>query len=396
LKICYVAVDVAIPHFRGASTHVYEVAKHLSECGHEVHVVSRRIGFNQSSYEFLSDFHVHRMFRGVLNPLPSSSYVKLEESMEKPMGFVSRLYEAYLFTIFALVAGLTVARIVKKYGLDAIIERETSFGAGAISSILTGRPVILEIIGPRYSRLSIWKAKKILAYTKLMLRNFVPSKKLVFVTAAVDEKKFRPDWAERESLREKMHLSNLVVVGYVGTFAKWHGIEELIDASERVLKEFPNVRFLMVGPYYEQAKHLVELHGISNAYTFTGAVPYSEVARYVNAADILVAPYNPAKSELRRKYGIGFPLKVFEYMACGKPVITTSVEPITQVLKNGKTGILVAPGEVEALARSLINLIHNSEFAASIGKAARQEVVENYSWRRFAEFLGNLLVAESR
>ncbi len=391
MKICYVAVDVAIPHFRGASTHVYEVAKHLAEQGHEVHVVSRRIGFTQRHHEFLNSFNVHRMLRGVLIPLPLSSYVQLKGPMEKPVGFVSRLYEVYLFTIYALAAGLAVSRIVKKHGLDIIMERETSFGVGAIASILSGRPMILEIIGPRYSKLSVGRAGKILVYTNLMIRDFVPPKKLVFVTAAVDVENFRPNLLERKGLREKLGLQDSVVVGYVGTFAKWHGIEELIDASEKVLKKFSSVRFLMVGPYYEYARRLVQLRGISNTYLFTGAVPYADVPKYINAADILVAPYNPAKSELRRRWGVGSPLKVFEYMACEKPTITTSIEPITEIIQDGETGILVPPGNSRALAEAIIHLIEKPDLMERNGKAARESVEKYYSWGVFAMNLENIL-----
>jgi len=331
------------------------------------------------------------MLRGIFVPLPFSSYVQLRGKGEKPQGFISGLYETYLFTVYTLMAGLAVYRVIKRYDLDVIVERETSFGAGAIASILSKRPMVLEVIGPRYSKLSVRRAKKILIYTRLMVQDFVPSEKLVFVTAAVNVENFKPDFAQREILREKLGLQDSVVIGYVGTFAKWHGIEELINASERVLKEFSNVRFLMVGPYYEYAKRLVQQHGISKAYLFTGAVPYADVPKYMNAADILVAPYNPARSKLRRRYGIGSPLKVFEYMACAKPVIATAIEPITNVIENGKTGILIPPGDHEALAKAIINLIHNFNFAMDIGKAAMQEVERRYSWHKFVGVLENVL-----
>jgi len=391
LKICYVAVDVAVPYFRGASTHVYEVAKHLAERGHEVHVVSRRLDLAQRSYEFLDGFHIHRVSRGFIVPLPFSRYTQLEGDLEKPVGVVGKLYEAYLFTIYALIAGLVVSHIVKNHHLDVIIERETSFGAGATASILTGRPMVLEVIGPRYSGLSIRKATRIFLYTKLMVRDSVPLEKLIFVTSAVDLNHFKPDSAWRESMREKLGLGDSTVIGYVGTFASWHGIEELVSASPKLLKEFPKARFLMVGPYYEHAKRLVATRGILGAYLFTGAVSYSDVPQYMNASDILVAPYNPEKSQLRAKYGIGSPLKVFEYMACAKPIITTSVEPITQVIQNAKTGILIPPGNKDALFKAIAYLINNSGVATSMGRAAREEVESHYSWDAFVRLLENVL-----
>jgi len=390
VKICYIAVDVAIPHYRGASTHVYEVAKFLTQIGHKVHVISRRNNRTQPNYEILEGIHVHRIFRGIITPLPYSSYQRLERR-GKPPGLLDKLYEEYLFKIYPLYAGLITSQVIKKHGIEVMIERETSFGAGAVASTITGKPMILEIIGPRYSKNSFKKSKKILAYTTAMIREPVPHKKLILVSAIVDVKNFRPNPAEGKIVRERYGLQNLTVIGYIGTFAAWHGIEELIDASEKVLKRFPSVRFLMVGPYFEDAKELTEKRGLSNAYEFTGAVPHSDVPKYINAADILIAPYNPAKSELRRRYGIGSPLKVFEYMACGKPVITTSVEPITQTIQNKKTGILVPSGNSKALSEAIIHLIEKQKLAQTIGKAARKEVEKHYSGEAFAKQLEIIL-----
>lgn len=378
------AVDVAIPHFRGASTHVYEVAKHLAKGGHEVHVISRRTDHRRTRYVVLNDVHIHRIYRGIVSPLPSSTYEELQsEPPSIGAGLVDRFYEKYLFTVYALYAGFITSHVIKRHDLEVIIERETSFGAGGVASFLTGRPMVLEIIGPRYSRFSFTKSKKILAYTESMIRDPVSPEKLELVTAAADIESFKPNPEWGKAVREKYDLQNCAVVGYIGTFAPWHGLEELVDASLKVIRGFSNVRFLMVGPYFNYARRLAEKNGVSRRYIFTGPVPYEEVPKYINAADILVAPYNPASSELRSKYGIGSPLKVFEYMACGKPVITTSVEPITRVIHDGHTGRLVPPGDSEALSEAIIHLIRNAETRDKIGRMARQEVERHYSWKAF-------------
>ncbi|UCH37409.1 MAG: glycosyltransferase, partial [Candidatus Bathyarchaeota archaeon] len=71
-NICYLTPDVAIPHYRGASTHVYEVAKNLVKLGHAVHVISRRISSNQPSFEIWEGIRVHRVYRGLFSSLPST------------------------------------------------------------------------------------------------------------------------------------------------------------------------------------------------------------------------------------------------------------------------------------------------------------------------------------
>jgi len=224
-----------------------------------------------------------------------------------------------------------------------------------------------------------------------MLRNPVRSDRLVFVEASADTEKFRPNEAWGRMVREKYGLGGAVVVGYVGTFAGWHGIEDLIHASLIVARRCPNVRFLMVGPNYEWAERLTAERGVKNLFTFTGPIPYDQVPWFINAADVLVAPYNPARSELRRRYGIGSPLKLFEYMACGKPVVATAVPPIRRVVRDGVNALLVPPGDVNALADAIIRLIEDPPFAGRLGKTARKEVVGRYSWEHFASRLQDLM-----
>jgi len=392
MKVCYIAVDVAVPHFRGASTHVYEVAKNLTRLGHTVHVISRRLSPNQAGYELLDGINVHRLYRGLVAPLPFSKYNKLDESSEQqePRS-LGKLYTKYLFTIYPRLVGHVAARIIRRYGLDVIVERETSFGAGAVASTLTGKPMVLELIGPRYSKESLARSRKIILYTRSMLQDPVSPEKLFFVSAATDTTSFKPDSAVRRAVREKFGFQNSTVIGYVGTFPKWHGVEELIHSSVSVLQRFPSTKFLMVGPYYGYAKQLVEKLGLSSSFTFTGPVPYSEVPRYINASDIMVAPYNPAKSELRKKYGIGSPIKLFEYMACAKPVITTDIGIITEVVQDGKTSIIVPQGARVGLSEAIVRLMENPRVAAEIGQAGRVLVENQYSWMALAKGIEGVL-----
>lgn len=302
------------------------------------------------------------------------------------------LYTLYLFTFFALYAGLATARIIKTYHVDVILERESSLGAGAIASLLTGRPMVLEIIGPRYSRLSLKRAKKIIAYTRSMIREAVPEQDLRIVSAAVDVKTFTPNSAAGRRVRLKHDLGESPVIGYVGTFQTWHGVEDLVCAAQQVLARLPSAKFLMVGPYFRNTKLLASQKGLAKAFVFTGPVSHTEIPDLINASDVLVAPYDPSRSGLRKKYGMGSPLKIFEYMACRKPVIATSVEPITEIVEDQVTGILVPPGDSEALAKAIIKVIEAKDLAAKIATKARRMVIAKYSWENLARQLQDFLM----
>jgi hypothetical protein len=146
MKICYVAPDVIIPYNTGASTHVFELAYAFSCLGDEVHVIGRRWAA-QPRFEKSNGIAFHRLFRGIVGPLPTSNHL-LESSSSESAGLVMKLYSGYLQSGYALYSGAEAARIIQENALDVILERETAFGAGAIASRLSKRPMILELIGP--------------------------------------------------------------------------------------------------------------------------------------------------------------------------------------------------------------------------------------------------------
>ncbi len=396
MRICYVAADVAVPHFRGSSTHVYELARNLGKLGHEVHVVARRVSSSQPKKERLDGIMIHRFQRGILFSSRRSSFSDTQARGsyrgDTPL-LVWKSYEAYLRTIFPLYIAFEVARLVWEFSIDVIFERETSFGAGALASIATGRPFVLEVIGNRVTKLQLRRSQKIIAYSTGMFEGTPEASRVEVVTGAVDTDTFKPDQASRDEIRRAYSLRDSPVVGYVGTFQEWHGLSELIESSERVLRALPATKFLMVGPYFKETQARVLEAGIGESFIFTGPIPYEQVPKYMNASDVLVAPYNPEKiesSEQVRKHGLGSPLKVFEYMATGKPAITTDVKPISDPVDDGITGCLVPPGDSRALGVAILRMLENTDEASRIGAAGRESVIANYSWGLVARQLGQI------
>lgn len=405
MRICYVASDVAVPHYRGSSTHVYEVARNLSKLGHEVHVIARRVSSAQPKEEELDGLMIHRYQRGIFFSSRRSSFLDTQAKgsyRNKTPMLVWKSYEIYLKTIFPVYIALQVVRLIRKRSIDLVFERETSFGAGAIASMLTGRPFVLEVIGNRVTNLQVKHSAKIIAYSHSMFEGRAEASRVETVTGAVDTEKFRPDLEAGAEVRQNYSLGNGPVVGYVGTFQEWHGIAELIEAAELVLRRRSDVKFLMVGPYYMETQRKIAAAGLGRSFVFTGPVAYEQVPRFMNASNVLVAPYNSGKiasTEQVREHGLGSPLKVYEYMAVGKPAITTDVKPISDPVQDGVTGVLVKPGDAVALGEAILRLLEDKDEADRIGAAGRASVVANYSWafiaKQFGEIFESVLVSSA-
>jgi len=205
-------------------------------------------------------------------------------------------------------------------GIDVVIERETAFGAGAVLSSILGVPMVLEMVGPRVSAISLRKASKVLAYSTVMTRGRVPASKLEIVPAGVNTELFAPNQDAGEKVKRRYGLSSDFVLGYVVTFQRWHGVNELLLACSKLGPAARGVKVLLVGPYFAEAMKYSEELGLGDETKFAGPVPYEDVPEYINACDVLCAPYDPSLSTIRSEGGIGAPLKVLEYMACEKPV----------------------------------------------------------------------------
>lgn len=177
-------------------------------------------------------------------------------------------------------------------------------------------------------------------------------------------------------------------VCFVGNLAPWQGVEYLIQAAPLILSKCPNVNFLIVGDGIMKDKwmQLAEVIGVSDKFIFTGSVPYEKIPLYINASGICVAPFPKARNE---KIGLS-PLKLYEYMACGKPVVASNIKGVGNLLELEQTGIAVPPENPDDLATAIIKLLKNESIRKKMGINSRKCVVENHSWASVAEKVANV------
>ena len=227
-------------------------------------------------------------------------------------------------------------------------------------------------------KLNYKHAKKIVAVTQALkeLKNIynIPAEKIVVIENGANTDLFRP--INKKDAKRDLD-ENYNYVGLSGSFAPWHGIEDLVRSAPLILKKVENTKFLLVGDgeLKEQTIQMVNNLNLTGNFIFIDRVHYEEVPKYVNAFDVCVI--------LKKKDIPGSPLKLWEYMACGKPVIATNTEDF-RVLEEYNAGILVDPEKTEEVADAIITLLKNKELRDEMGKNGRKYVVENRSWERVA------------
>jgi glycosyltransferase involved in cell wall biosynthesis len=181
-------------------------------------------------------------------------------------------------------------------------------------------------------------------------------------------------------IRAELGLENKKVIGFVGAFQPWHGLEGLITSFASVRRQVPQAHLLLVGdgrarPAVERA--ILE-NGVAGHVTITGLVPQVQVPDYLAAVDVAALPYPPLPAELWFS-----PLKLYEYMAAGKAIVASHDGQIGEVLQHGKTGLLYPPGDLSELTRSLVGLLEAEETRLALGVIAQQQAAKEHSWDQY-------------
>ncbi len=377
--VLYVAPDIPVPHagvFLGGSTHVMEVSRALVKNGFEVHVLCRRMSKEQPSQEEISEgILAHRVYRGIFFPVTGGL------SLDKKLSLKARAFKLgealYFTTIYRLALAALAARLIVKYDIDAVLERNSAKGIGAFPARLLKKPLVEEVIDPDLSRAAVRSADRVFAYTPKVLEGLVPADRVSITTAGVDTDRFRP--MDGSAMRRKYGLEGKKVVVYVGEMSAWHGIDVLVRAMALLGDDY---RALILGKNAGKLKPLATELGVMDRLAFTGQVGHDEVPAYIAAADLGAAPYDPAGGLAMDRFGFYFsPIKMFEYMACGKPIVASDIDIVRDIVRESGCGLLSRPGDPESLAAAIRALMESPD-RASMGIAGLRACKEKYNWDR--------------
>jgi glycosyltransferase involved in cell wall biosynthesis len=184
-----------------------------------------------------------------------------------------------------------------------------------------------------------------------------------------------------EAVKSELGLAGKRVVGFVGTFHPWHDVDVLLDAFARLAGRDPDLALLLVGdgPGRQAAQTRAEALGVLDSVVFTGAIVHDRVPQLIAAMDVTAAPFK--WSEDRFYFS---PMKLFEYMAAGRPSVSTAIEQTTQIIDHGRTGWLCPPGDASALADGLSELLYTPRLAEAVGAAGREKIMREFTWRGLA------------
>jgi glycosyltransferase involved in cell wall biosynthesis len=352
MKIGILSITFPPEHLAGTEIAAYNIAKHLSRGGYEVHVItSRDEGLPCVARE--SGFTVHRI-----------SYPKIPV-----LGFRLFLWRCFLLLAklkpeVVQVQGISPARCTWLF--KKIFRRP--YLVWAQGSDVYGSWRLKRLV----SRLVLRNADIVIALTEDMRRIIqgMYARDVLVIPNGADLNRFKN--LSRPKIRDGLGVArDEKIVLFVGRFHPVKGIRYLIRALGTLSQKRPDIRLVLVGDGEERSalEALATELNLQERISFTGQISYGQVPEYMAASDILVLP---SLSE-------GLPLAIIEAMASGLPIVATWVGGISEIVQEGVNGFLVAPKNPEALAEKIVILMEDSDLRRRIAQNNINEV-KKYSW----------------
>jgi glycosyltransferase involved in cell wall biosynthesis len=298
--------------------------------------------------------------------------------------------------------------IIKREGIDVVVVSNLISGMATISAAkLAGVPIVFDLLDffpsfvsqvgsmPKFmtdfgesvacclleANLSLSNA---IIVTSTVLRDLFKDKyssKIHYVPNGVDTSRFEPSVVPFR-LKRSDSLDN-VVVGFVGHLDFWVDVDIIIEAAEILAHKLDGFRCLIVGggPYFDQFRSVVRKRHLEQYFVLPGIVPYKQVPSYVAAMDVCLLPFKKALVS-----DGSCPNKLFEYLACGKPVISTSIAEVARIASD----IPLFAESGREFAERAIEVVSNDSYRKSLCEKGRSFAM-GYDWAKVSSAYESVL-----
>ena len=207
-------------------------------------------------------------------------------------------------------------------------------------------------------------------------------KNVEYFPLGFDPQTFKP-MAKDQHLAHELGISdNDKVILFVGTIYEFSGLENIIQNFETIKSKVKEIKFLIVGggPNFEKIKSLVNKKKLKSDVILTNFKPQHEIPKFISLADVCINSF-----EINKITDRIIPIKILEYLACGKPVLSTPLKGTIDLLPKEDFGIIYSP--YDSFVENLSELLTNTEKLEELGNKGLDYVVKNHDWNILAESL---------
>jgi len=388
MRILIVAPHIKIFGLSGAAIHHMEFTRALTKLGIEVHILA-----------------------------DTEKRIRLGKKIFLHPANVSKIQpKRFLTSLFSIKRGI---EICKNHNIDIIHDRcDPGQIAGYLIAKIVNRPRLAEInynflsyeikgnflkdvlLYPLLQKVKKWWIKYIVKDSDVittvsktikdsLVKEGLPEKKINAVPNGANPKFFKIS-KKSTTARERYDLGgNDIVLTIIGELGPRQAIRETALAVHKLKNKFPNIKLILVGSekryqsYLNEIKSLVKKNNMGGHIKFVDSVPHEKLPEFLSAVDLALAPYKDSWNT--ESFGFS-PIKVFEYMAAKKVVVTTKTKWNEEIISDGKDGFLINLSRMDKdLEKIILTIIRNKRLTKLMVNRARKKIETTYNWDNIAK-----------
>lgn len=379
-------LDHSIPLHSGYTFRTAALLREQRALGWETfHLTSPKQGKTSTPFDDVDGLRFYRTppATGFLADLPIGRELALMQQLETRLEAVARdIRPDIIHAHSPVLNALPAIKVARKLGIPVVYEIRAFWEDAAVDHGSTTEGSLRYRATRALETRAIRQVDHVFTICEGLRADIVargiPAEKVTVIPNAVDVASFQLASPPDPQLQEKWGLSGKTVIGFIGSFYAYEGLDLLLDALPALVASNLGIRVLLVGggPQEANLRKQAEALGLQNIVIFTGRIPHNKVNRYYDLIDVLAYPRHPM-----RLTELVTPLKPLEAMAQGQLFVASDVGGHKELVKHNQTGILFRAGDKNALADAIQNLLANRQFWPELKKNGRSFVEEVRNWR---------------
>jgi len=346
------------------------------------HLSGPKQNSGQTLEEVVDGWHFYRTPPSSYSRWPGLGELALMRQLERRLLYVSEQVRPHILHAHSPVLNAWPAlRVGQRLGIPVVYEVRAFWEDAAVDHGTTTEGSVRYQLSRRLETSALQRAGHVFTICdglRLdMLGRGIGLDKMTVIPNAVDINSFKPGGPPDEALKAQLGLQGCRVVGFIGSFYAYEGLDVLLDAMLTLLAQHPDLRVLLVGggPQEAALKAQCLRLGLLDKVIFAGRVPHEQVAHYYKLIDVLAYP-----RRAMRLTDLVTPLKPLEAMAQGRVLVASDVGGHQELIRHGHTGLLFKAGSADALARTVLGLLAQPERWPVLREAARRYVEAERHW----------------
>jgi len=383
LRVLHV-LDHSIPLQSGYTFRTLSILREQRRLGWETHhLTSPKHTAPSGMEETVDGWHFHRTPAPVNGAqLPGFAEVaQMKQTQGRLLELVQKVRPHILHAHSPVLNAIPALRVGRQLGIPVVYEVRAFWEDAAVDHGTTTEGSMRYQLTRRLETHALRRAQHVFTICEGLRGDIaargIPASKVTVIPNAVDVDAFEPGGSPDEGLRAGLGLHGATVLGFIGSFYAYEGLDLLLAALPPLLQRRPELRVLLVGggPQDAALRAQAAALGVAGQVVFTGRVPHTEVQRYYDLVDVLVYPRHSM-----RLTELVTPLKPLEAMAQGRLLVASDVGGHRELIRHGETGWLFKAGGPTALASAVEGALDHRADWPRLRQAARCYVEAERSW----------------